>query len=241
VTTYSPQSPNAGSITGVKYWLYSLLVFPALTLAAPAHADDIAVLDAWSQTPGGTQQVVEQTGMCDPPNHCETIFYNNNQVPPTDGVQKLDTWINETPGPKIVVGYSLGALVACDWMRQQTSQDQDLRFILVGGSHLPNNSYPITNIVRQYDQWADPPNDLTNTLAVNNILASDEHIRYTAGDLTDPTAVRWQDGNIAEVLIPTKTLPMLAWMGPERAAELDSQYRPIIESAYTGPRPTPAQ
>jgi PE-PPE domain len=208
-----------------------------VALAAPAHADDIAVLDAFSQTPGGTQQVVEQAGLCNSPNHCETIHYNNNQQPPTDGVKKLDAWIHETPGPKTVVGYSLGAQVSSEWMRQQTSHDQDLRFILIGAHNPPNNSYPITRITRQFDKFADPPDDMTNVLAVRNILASHEHTRYVAADLNDPAALRWQDGNISEVLIPTKILPMLENKGPEKAAELDSQYRPQIESAYHSPRP----
>ncbi|AQT80696.1 hypothetical protein B1R94_17670 [Mycolicibacterium litorale] len=115
----------------------------------------------------------------------------------------------------------------------------------------PDTAYQGTEVIRQYDGWADWPDDPSNLLAVANAVAGmfSIHTNYRQVDLDDPNNVRFtpdvagQPGNVTYVWVPTKTLPLAAWAGP-LAPALDNALRPIIEKAYHRPvdipDPTPA-
>ncbi len=79
-----------------------------------------------------------------------------------------------------------------------------------------------TEVIRQYDGWADWPDDTRNLLAVANAFAGmfSIHTNYRNVDLNDPNNVRFtpdvagQPGNVTYVWVPTKTLH---WSpGPDR-------------------------
>lgn len=105
-----------------------------------------------------------------------------------------------------------------------------------------DTAYTGTEVIRQYDGWADWPDDTRNLLAVANALAGmfSIHTNYRNVDLNDPNNVRYtpdvagQPGNVTYVWVPTKTLPLVAWAGP-LAPALDKKLRPIIEKAYHRP------
>ncbi|MET0900059.1 MAG: hypothetical protein ABWY45_19290 [Mycobacterium sp.] len=118
-----------------------------------------------------------------------------------DGVQKLNAAINTTPGPKVVLGQSLGAVVAQYWLAQygptSTIPANELRFVLIGNSirkyggrirsqpaHLavanavqvPGIRYQVLDIARQWDIHADHPLTTTSqyhSAALNNVKAGD--------------------------------------------------------------------
>jgi diacyltrehalose acyltransferase len=68
---------------------------------------------------------------------------------------------------------------------------------------------------------------------------------YVNAHLDDPANVVTNRGNITSILIPTQHLPLNNWRrlsGPSAEADqLDAQQRPLIDSAYDRPGPTPAQ
>ncbi|MGY4709899.1 PE-PPE domain-containing protein [Mycolicibacterium sp. CBM1] len=105
-----------------------------------------------------------------------------------------------------------------------------------------DTAYPGTEVIRQYDGWADWPDDPRNLLAVANAVAGmfSVHSNYRQVDLNDPANVHYtpevdgQPGNVTYAWVPTKTLPLVAWAGP-LAPALDNALRPVIEKAYHRP------
>lgn len=130
------------------------------------------------------------------------------------------------------------------------------------GEGLPADlDYDGMEVIRQYDGWADEPDDAGNLLAVINAYIGRQtlHTAYEDVDVDDPKNVKvveyYCDDGVAScgannykskveyVWVPTDTLPLVAWTGPFAPA-LDNMLRPIIDKAYTGrpaiPDPTPA-
>ncbi len=131
------------------------------------------------------------------------------------------------------------------------------------GEGLPADlDYDGIEVIRQYDGWADEPDDAGNMLAVINAYIGRQtlHTNYEDVDLHDPrnvtkteyycdTGVASCDATNAKstvtyVWVPTETLPLVAWTGPFAPA-LDNMLRPMVDKAYTGrpviPDPTPPQ
>jgi pimeloyl-ACP methyl ester carboxylesterase len=106
----------------------------------------------------------------------------------------------------------------------------------------PDTAYTGTEVIRQYDGWADWPDDPRNLLAIANAVVGmfSTHTNYRQVDLDDPDNVRFtpevngQPGNVTYVWVPTKTLPLVAWAGP-LAPALDNALRPIVEKGYHRP------
>lgn len=100
------------------------------------------------------------------------------------GAQMLDSALTSTPGPKVVFGHSLGAVVASNWLKNygptSSVPGSDLSFVLIGNSvrkyggelttpglselFFPNSfpipadtPYQVTDFTRQYDGFADFP------------------------------------------------------------------------------------
>jgi hypothetical protein len=129
------------------------------------------------------------------------------------------------------------------------------------GEGLPADlDYDGIEVIRQYDGWADEPDDAGNILAVINAYIGRQtlHTAYEDVNLHDPKNVTkteyYCDEGVAScdatnakskvtyVWVPTETLPLVAWTGPFAPA-LDNMLRPIVDKAYTGrpaiPDPTP--
>jgi hypothetical protein len=170
----------------------------------------------------------------------------------------------------IVLGYSLGSVVASAYLNSHTPP-RGVRFILLGdtsnphgmlattgllplfgGGIPPDTRAPVTIINRQYDGWADWPNNifaLGYGMAVINAVYGTFtiHNDYTEASLLNNGAnVTWTRGNITYELVPTQNLPInrsfrdvgLGWV----ADVLDALERPLIDAAYTNrPSPTAAQ
>jgi pimeloyl-ACP methyl ester carboxylesterase len=116
-----------------------------------------------------------------------------------DGVAKLDAALHSTPGPWIMFGHSLGALVGQHWIakRGPTSSipPEDLEFVFGGNSihrfggrnsvkpdhaavveAVKASPYKVLDIVRQWEYWADAPLNTASQYhadAVKNVKAGD--------------------------------------------------------------------
>jgi hypothetical protein len=112
-----------------------------------------------------------------------------------------------------------------------------------GGIGIPDNTrYTTIDLARQYDFFADQPNDQGNTNAVNNANAGQGvHSNYSLISFNDPQNISWTEGNITYKLSPTYPLPLVAgsWMFWAIASQ-DAQMRPGIEAGYhRGPTVSP--
>jgi hypothetical protein len=199
---------------------------------------------------------------------CTKIPYPADVLSDQQGV----TAITETPlkAGDIVLGFSLGSVVTSAYLNANTPP-RGVKFILLGdtsnrngylaatgllplfGGGIPANTPdPVTIISRQYDGWADWPNNIFAPgylLAVMNAQAGQStiHNDYTeASLLNNPANVTWREGNITYELVPTQNLPIdQGWrnIGLGFVADvLDAVLRPAIDAAYTNrPNPTAAQ
>lgn len=159
-----------------------------------------------------------------------------------------------------VVGFSLGSQVISAYLAQHTPPP-GVRFVLLGDTFAENDKFVATGqgippdiankvmlVARQYDGWSDSP---TNTgspnygLAMQNAQAGAATIHdYVNARLDDPANVVTTRGNITSILIPTQRLPLNNMWGNSSSADsdgLDAQQRPLIDSAYDRPGPTPQQ
>lgn len=192
------------------------------------------------------------------------------------GADILDQMLHSTAGPKIVLGHSEGAQVEDDWLRRYgPGSDIDpatVTFILTGdpenkyngcanisnsgctaaygGRGFPADTrYTVKVLTRQYDYWADCPNDLSNSVARWNRLASNfaggtgallgPHMDYSKLSLHDPGNKTYTEGNATYILGAPATyyLPMVTWRiepDDQRRAH-DQLWRPMVESAYQRP------
>lgn len=106
-----------------------------------------------------------------------------------------------------------------------------------------NTAYKGLEVIRQYDGWADWPDNPFNGLAIANAIAgmATIHPDYTSVDINSPQNVRYTPplangapGNITYVWVPTAVMPLVAGYGP-LAPMMDRLLRPIVESAYNRP------
>ncbi len=119
--------------------------------------------------------------------------------------------------------------------------------ITLGGQAATSSSgAQIVQVTRQYDGIADAPKYWLNPVADLNAVVGAYYLHGTYSQVipNDPTAIvsTTPDGKVIDVLIPTKTVPLLMLaedLGlPKPVAEaLDPITRAIIETGY-GPRPS---
>lgn len=227
-------------------------------LAPTAFADTVGTLAGFNQPPDTVQDQL-QGQVCNDnsalsPNRCTSLVYENFNADMvagvTSGVQTLDEFLSSTDHVT-VFAYSEGAVVASQWLAAHPDASGDT-FILIGspargdGGVIPidisTTQEQVVDIGRQYEFWTDQPNNLSSPyylLAVLNTLAGAVTLHdYTQVDPNDPSMVVWQDGNITYKLLPTGTLPLIAWTG-DMAPALDDQLRPLIEDAYIRSVPIP--
>jgi hypothetical protein len=160
-----------------------------------------------------------------------------------------------------VLGFSLGSQVISLYLAQHTPPP-GVRFVLLGdtfarndqlvsqGQGVPANiANQVILVARQYDGWSDSPTNTSSPnyqLALQNSQLGAAYIHnYVNARLDDPSNVRTTRGNITAILIPTQHLPLNDQKRRQgqtaQADELDAQQRPLVDSAYDRPSPTPAQ
>jgi hypothetical protein len=156
-----------------------------------------------------------------------------------------------------VAGFSLGAQVISLYLAQNTPPP-GVRFVLLGDTFARNDQLvsmgqgipaDIANevilVARQYDGWSDSPT-LTGSpgyqVATQNAQLGAATIHdYVKAHLNDPANVVTTRGHIKAILIPTQELPlnkMKRMTGSDPGAD---EQRPLIDSAYERPSPTPQQ
>jgi PE-PPE domain-containing protein len=160
-----------------------------------------------------------------------------------------------------VLGFSLGSQVISLYLAQHTPPP-GVRFVLLGDTFVRNDQLvsqregipaDIANevilVARQYDGWSDYPtikNSPNYQLANQNAQAGAAYIHnYVNAQLDNPANVVTTRGNITAILIPTQHLPVNVpkrWqLQGAQADQLDTQQRPLIDSTYDRPSPTPEQ
>ncbi|GFG51460.1 PE-PPE domain-containing protein [Mycolicibacterium agri] len=187
------------------------------------------------------------------------------------GAETLDGAIATAEGPVTVVGASQGAVVinyAKRRMAAAPSPRDDIAFVTLGDptnadggllAKLPpvripvldtvtpppvDTPYPTTEIVREFDGFADWPDKPFNALANLNALAGIVfvHPNYGGLDLDDPDNVITQNGNTTHILVKTDNLPLtdplrIVGVRDEVVDKIDKPLRKVINRAYDGPRP----
>ena len=194
-------------------------------------------------------------------NTCRSI---NNARTPFDvkpASRQLQAAVAATPGAIILMGYSLGAASIYDRLREWErnpglAPDRD-RLVLVVTFGNPENKfggdkgrnshvgapggqpYQHLDVTMQYDSVADRPTRWGWYSMMNAAFA--RHTDYfQPSDVNDPGNLIYQDPDGSTyMLIKADVLPMLKWRAwftsDERMAELDAQYRPLIEADYDRP------
>lgn len=174
------------------------------------------------------------------------------------GVQMLDEALKNTPGWKIVLAHSQGAQVCSRWMREHAGDTtapgaNELLFILSGnplrssggyiigrkeiggtiGKATPTDTrWPIIDVARRYDGWADWVQDEANKEAVKNANKGKQsfHKDYSDVDLFSKTHTIWKTGNTTYVLTE-EDLPL--YKGKKLSVSAELKLRSHIEKGYT--------
>lgn len=217
--------------------------------------------------------------LCQSPNTCHPVDYTALPAQPfTDGgATNVAKAIGALPAGEAVVlfGHSQGGQVIYSDLRRWAADPGSapdpatVSWVSIGnpenryGGKRPKTSevnnpwlpadtaYHGLEVIRQYDGWADWPDDSTNLIAVANAMVGmfTTHTDYWKVDINDPHNVRYTPdlpgggpGNVTYVWVPNDTLPLVRWAGP-LAPALDNALRPLVEKAYsrpvTIPDPTP--
>ncbi len=182
------------------------------------------------------------------------------------GVVALNAAVRSTPGQKIILAHSQGAQVASHWMRQHANDPtapgaSELTFVLLGnplrstggyiigrpevggttGQPTPTNTkWPIIDVARRYDGWADWVQNQSNQWAVDNANQGKigVHSRYDQANLYAATNTVWKSGNTTYVLTKEDNLPL--WKkNSDYPLGVRTAMRAHIESAYHRPANDP--
>lgn len=111
-----------------------------------------------------------------------------------------------------------------------------------GGNGVPEETpYRVWDVARQYEFFADHPNQRTNKDAIKNAAQGFAlHLDYSKVRMGDPTNQRIDEGNISYILAPTYPLPAIEkkrWLSFQAKDREDAIERPKIEKAFTRPFP----
>lgn len=204
--------------------------------------------------------------MCAGPNRCRPVDYPalpgesfNRQG--ADLLAEAVGAVDADDGSVVMFGHSQGGQVIHDVLRRWAAdpglapEPSRVSWVSIGnpenpfGGAAPRADFPIdtpyagTEVIRQYDGWADWPSDRRNLLAVLNAAMGSQriHPNYFDVALDDPANVRFTPpasdgapGQVTYVWVPTPVLPLVAGAGPF-APVLDSILRPIVEAGYDRP------
>lgn len=194
-------------------------------------------------------------------NTCAPVRYLAGlpEIGEADGLRALTAAIRTTPPPTIVMGFSQGALISSQWLRDNAGESsapspEELSFVLVGnplrkyggvrpaydlGEPTPDTEYDVLDIAIEYDGAADFPDNPFNLLALANAFAGFQYVHiYRYDDIGLDTAEKlvWQDGNTTYVLIRNQNVPLLEPLRilglHDLADTLNDPLKAIIDSAY---------
>ena len=200
--------------------------------------------------------------LCQAPNACEPVNYFAmplGQWFNDQGAIRLNQAIDALPddGTSVVLfGHSQGGQVIYSalrgWAADPATAPDPARvsWVSIGNPEntfggrdpdpIPANSpYQGTEVIRQYDGWADWPTRF-NLVAFANAVAGAQlvHPNYWNVDIDDPNNISYVEGNVTYVFVPNPMLPLVALTGPLAPLlnpVLDPILRPIVESAYDRP------
>lgn len=255
----------------VPKWL-AIVVVPLLIFGVvpTAGADTVLMLKAtWGLGTGELQDQL-QGSLCSGNTQCVEVEYPASFSPTSrpQGVVALNTAMDATTGRIVVLGYSQGAEVSQDWLAEYAADPEarppeQLSFVAIGnatrayggayarvfGDVWRSTQYQVTDIARQYDFFADFPNNPASPfylLALANAIAGIAfvHLDYMNVNPEDPANAVWTVGNTTYVLTPTEHLPLLQ---PLRmfgltglASVLNAPLKALVEQGYNRPVPFPA-
>jgi hypothetical protein len=197
--------------------------------------------------------------LCAAPNTCRPVDYAAiplGQAFNDQGAVPLNAAI-AAGTPTVLYGHSQGGQVIYSALRgwaakPATAPDPaQVSWVSIGNPEntfggkspnpIPTNSpYRGTEVIRQYDGWADWPTDTKNALAVVNAIVGMQivHPDYFTVNVDDPNNVRYVEGNVTYVFVPNKTLPLVQLAGPLAPVlnpVLDPILRPMVEAGYHRP------
>jgi hypothetical protein len=242
------------------------VIVPIFALTVPSVADAATVYTLEGGLvgviPGANFTAGQLRGdHCKAPNTCQNLPYvalpDGGLV--DQGAASLHSAIIGSDGDVLAVGHSEGGQVIYELLRDYDADPSSgpdpakFSWISIGNPEnkfggvpwsgynsergLPEDTaYTGTEVIRQYDGWADWPDDSSNLLAVANAVVGMQtiHTDYNDVDITSPNNVTYHEGNVTYVWVPTDTLPLVGWTGPFAPA-LDNALRPTVESAYDRP------
>jgi hypothetical protein len=209
--------------------------------------------------------------LCKAPNHCQPVDYlaapgdKFNEL----GADNVQAAVDGLPTDEQIVlfGHSQGGQVIYTDLRRWSEHPEiapdpsRLTWVSIGNpanryggrrpamvdgfsNWLPEDTdYQGYEVIRQYDGWADWPDDPSNLLAVANAFVGmfTIHTNYRQVDLNDPNNLRYtpdqpdgSPGNVTYIWAPTDYLPLAKLTGP-LAPIVDNMLRPIVEKAYDRP------
>lgn len=197
------------------------------------------------------------------------------------GVDKLDAYLHRYVGQRILVlGHSMGAQVIYKWLRQEAETSDispyEVTFICTGnperkynglpgggdypggvdGTGLPDGAwgYRVIDIARQYDFWADHPDDTDNDIAMRNVdpaaftggipnfgIGSPVHTDYSkvSANPDDPRNFSLTEDTVTYVWSPTYPATLVDdedfFTTTTTLVPVDDVVRAEIEAAYTRP------
>ncbi len=200
--------------------------------------------------------------LCQAPNTCQPVNYFAmplGQWFNDRGAVTLNQAIDALPNdstPVVLYGHSQGGQVIYSalrgWAADPATAPDPARVSWVsignpentfGGKSpdpIPADSpYQGTEVIRQYDGWADWPTHF-NPIAFANAVVGMQlvHPSYWKVDINDPNNIHYVEGNVTYVFVPNPMLPLVQMTGPLAPLLnpiLDPILRPIVESAYDRP------
>ena len=201
--------------------------------------------------------------LCKTPHRCQPVNYFAMPLGQTfndRGAVTLNAAIDALPAdgtPIVAYGHSQGGQVIYSalrgWAADPATAPDPARVSWVsignpentfGGKSpdpIPANSpYQGTEVIRQYDGWADWPTDTRNVLAVVNAIIGMHtvHPNYFKVDINDASNIRYTAGNTTYVFVPNAMLPLVQLTGPLAPLlnpVLDPILRPLVEAGYQRP------
>jgi diacyltrehalose acyltransferase len=153
-----------------------------------------------------------------------------------EGVTKTVDAVDGTEGPVVIVGESMGSMVAWRAAAElaRTDPQRDITVVLIAspdagiseyfkeGTYIPILNYRVSRIqttdfettvvIGEYDGWSDPPDRPWNLIASANAVAGIAYVHGPPSFTADPDDVPPENitvnGKVTTYLLPTENLPL---------------------------------
>jgi pimeloyl-ACP methyl ester carboxylesterase len=150
-----------------------------------------------------------------------------------DGVERAETAVREIDGQVVVIGESMGSMVASRLAaelaaRPDPPSTNDIRFVLIASpeegiaeyfkegtyipllnyriSRVPESPYPTTIVIGEYDGWADPPDRPWNVVSLANAVLGMAYVHGPTIAAADPVDVPPENTTV-EGMVTTHLVP----------------------------------